>query len=357
MHRVKSGDTLWGISKHYFGQGHLWPSIYAYNNATEIVRQRGGRLVNPNLIHPGEIIFLPPLRPHMHPYALSAPAPQAAVAAKPSIAIGRPTASPPKVNPAETIAVPDFPFRFSFPDQELYSVEGPGWRATAKLVGSVLLQRNRKVALVTYSDKGAETSAKVQANIALSQLTSEAKISFDAASGTIKFENSMTTRAGANGPGTKVTWSVGPDGKPVGKASILFPTLKGRMGDYAYVSGDLRVDLEITFNDQQRTKEQTAPATQFAPAGVPQSSGLTKNAQPGVAGNASQSPPSSGALPAIPTGAWGMIGMAVMVGVVVVFSVGTGGVADAVAAFGLAAVGGTAGMGAMMEKQRLEPGT
>lgn len=364
VHKVKSGETLWGISKHHYGQGHLWPSIYAYNNTPEIVRQRGRHLVNPHLIHPGDVIFLPTTRPDKIGKPISAPPPAAnapsASASKPTVQAkeGLPSKSyrPVPPNPADTIVALDFPFRFIFPEATLYSVEGPGWRATAKLVGSVFLQRDRKVPLVTYSNKGAEASAKMQANFALSQLTSEAKISFDRASGTVKFENSMTTRANADSPGTKVTFTVAPNGSLVGKGSIVFPTLKGRVAGFAYVSGDLRVDLEITVDDQNRAVPQSALAKQPVVAGIPQPTGSAK-AQTGSAAPP-PSPPSSGGFLGIGTGTWLMAGAVVVVGVMVAQDVITlgGGIPDNAVAIGLAAAMWKAGINAKTERQRLEPG-
>ena len=362
-HKVKSGETLWAISKLHYGQGHLWPSIYAFNNTPDVARQRGARLVNPHLIHPGEIIFLPPSRPDKIGKALSAPPP---ITSSPQASTSKPVAPGalpskslrpvPPPNPTETILAPDFPFRFIFPEQTLYSVEGPGWRATAKLVGSVFLQRDQKVPLVSYSNKGAEFSAKTQANFALSQLTSEAKISFDRTSGVIKFGNSMTTRASADVPGTKVTFTATPDGRIVGKGSIVMPTLKGRISGFAFVSADLRVDLEITIDDQNRATPQSAFAKQAAPAVAPQPLGAAK-AQTGSAAPP-PSPPSSGGMLGISTGTWLMVGSVVVVGVMIAQDIVTlgGGISDNAAAIGLAAVMWKAGMTAKTERQRLEPG-
>jgi nucleoid-associated protein YgaU len=48
---VRSGDTLWGIAQRFYGNGALWPRIYAAN--------RGVIGNNPNLIYPGERLVIP----------------------------------------------------------------------------------------------------------------------------------------------------------------------------------------------------------------------------------------------------------------------------------------------------------
>ena len=363
-HKVKSGETLWAISKQHFGQGHLWPSIYIYNNLPDAVRQRGHRLINPNLIHPGDVIFLPPTGHSAPKPRISAP-PAATSSARSmnGATVNRVPSLPlvPKArtgdNPASQVLVPDFPVRYVFPDQVLYTATIPGWKVSAKLVGSIMLQRTRKVSMVTFSNKGAEVSAKTDANFALSRLTSESKVSFDPSSNVVKFECSMTTRAGVDLPGTKVTFSVGPGGNAVGRASIVMPTLKGFIGDYAFASGDLRVDFEIESNDINRTP--AAPSAQAVTrpviAGSP--SQTSKSQSPG-SGGVPPSPPSSGGNHALPGGTWLMIGAAVVVGVMIVQDLATAGVgiADNAAALGLAATMWRAGMNARTERQRLEPG-
>lgn len=45
---VKSGDTLWAIAKHFYGDGGKYPEIAKANN-----------LDNPNLIFPGQVFVIP----------------------------------------------------------------------------------------------------------------------------------------------------------------------------------------------------------------------------------------------------------------------------------------------------------
>lgn len=47
---VKRGDTLWGIAKQFYGNGAKYPSIFNANR---------GKIKNPNLIYPGQVLIVP----------------------------------------------------------------------------------------------------------------------------------------------------------------------------------------------------------------------------------------------------------------------------------------------------------
>lgn len=357
-HKVKSGETLWSMSKQHLGAGHLWPSIYIHNNSPQVVRQRGKRLVDPNLIHPGDIIYLPPTGHGVPRLRISAlpPGPAAASArAASTIAPSnrRDLATPSsQSNPAGRIMVPETAVKYVFPDQVLYTSEVPGWKITAKLAGSVTLQRTLKVPMVVYSNKGFEASVKQQANLALSQLTSDAKMSFDPAKGTVKFENSLTTRANADAPSTKVAFSMTPDGRLVGKASIGMPTLRGFVSQYTFVANDVSVEMEVEQQQINRRDFSAAPAVQTVPMTAPAAKlqGSTPRGTPPTR-------PSSGGAGGVPVGEIAMAGAVVLVGVMILQDFATAGVgiADNGALLGLAATMWSAGAAARTERQRLRP--
>ena len=48
---VKSGDSLSKIAKHLYGDADKWHAIYEANK---------DRIKNPDLIHPGDVLTLPP---------------------------------------------------------------------------------------------------------------------------------------------------------------------------------------------------------------------------------------------------------------------------------------------------------
>jgi LysM repeat protein len=59
---VQPGDTLYGISERYWGNGKYWPALYQANRST---------ISDPNLIYAGQVVTIPSGRHH----ASSAPAP------------------------------------------------------------------------------------------------------------------------------------------------------------------------------------------------------------------------------------------------------------------------------------------
>ena len=59
---VQPGDTLYGISQRYWGNGEYWPALYQANRS---------KISNPNLIYAGQVVTIPSGR-HQ---ASSAPAP------------------------------------------------------------------------------------------------------------------------------------------------------------------------------------------------------------------------------------------------------------------------------------------
>lgn len=51
-HTVVRGDTLSGIAKQYYGKAGSWPILFDANR---------DKLDNPDLIHPGQVLKVPPL--------------------------------------------------------------------------------------------------------------------------------------------------------------------------------------------------------------------------------------------------------------------------------------------------------
>jgi LysM repeat protein len=56
IYTVQSGDTLWAIAQHFYGDGRKWRQIYDYCNSQVIGP-------DPDRIYPGEVLYIPAMAP------------------------------------------------------------------------------------------------------------------------------------------------------------------------------------------------------------------------------------------------------------------------------------------------------
>jgi hypothetical protein len=321
-HRVKSGETLWSITKRHYGVGHVWPSVYIYNNSPVVRQRRGHRgIVNPNLIHPGEVVYLPPLgsailndpavqkqvtdqaakasasgpaNSHSGKAPPTAVMPQAARPATPATitsshvpsstagrVAGKPASSPalstkPGIdNPAQHLMVKGFAYAYKLDDIQLMVVHMNGFTAKIKLQGTLALQSDDKQPLVVFSDREAQLQSRRTADLAYGQLLSDQKVSWDRTKHTVSFECVLTSRANAHAVGTAISAGVS-NGVPVLRSTIVFPKFGGYIGKYSYGSADFKVVLEISPDPDART-----PPPAAAPVAAPVMSPTLVPAAPG----------------------------------------------------------------------------
>ncbi|OLE32541.1 MAG: hypothetical protein AUG45_09975 [Ktedonobacter sp. 13_1_20CM_3_54_15] len=56
LYTVQPGDSLFAIAQRFYGDGNQWHRIYDYCNK-QVIGQ------DPNLIRPGEVLYIPPIVP------------------------------------------------------------------------------------------------------------------------------------------------------------------------------------------------------------------------------------------------------------------------------------------------------
>jgi hypothetical protein len=56
IYTVQSGDSLWAIAQHFYGDGRKWRQIYDYCNSQVIGP-------DPDRIYPGEVLYIPAIAP------------------------------------------------------------------------------------------------------------------------------------------------------------------------------------------------------------------------------------------------------------------------------------------------------
>lgn len=56
---VKNGDSLWDISEQFLGDPTKWSLIYKHNNTSEIVKLTGTSILEQDIIHVGQTLYIP----------------------------------------------------------------------------------------------------------------------------------------------------------------------------------------------------------------------------------------------------------------------------------------------------------
>ena len=266
---VKQGDTLWKIARETMGAGHLWPSIYIFNNTEEAQSHRGDRLVNPNLIHPGETLSIPVLPPALGQLLLAHPdtsalatdprngGPQALAAKGATARTVRPHFG---VNPAERLDVRDYGFAYNIAGLIIGPIRRPGYTATFRMKGTLTLQSSREKPLVTFSKEGAEIEAERQNHAALADFVSSAKVDYDPGTGRVSFENSFTVSGHAGAPEIILGTRFDPDPAPT--FTLKYKPFSGWIGNRVFAVAEFEVIIEIHFDIPER-RSTSVPLTAF----------------------------------------------------------------------------------------------
>ena len=273
---VKAGDTLWAISQRTFGAGHLWPSIYIFNNTRTIRRLRAGRgIVNPDLIQPGELIYLPRMPSRPRPSILTEPNRRAkathpglhgpqALAAKGATQSAPVSAS----NPAEHLQVRDWAFTYDLKGLPEVTYQGAGFQAVYKLEGTLTLQSAKEKPLVSFSKEGAEAEAEQECHSAFLDFTKSAKIDFNVRERKVSFENTFTVNGHAGAP--DVEWGSALDDGAVIKCALKYKPFQGWLGPRAFGVAEFKVVLELRPDlDARGPRSAPLPIEDARPALVP----------------------------------------------------------------------------------------
>jgi len=256
---VKPGDTLWDIAGQVLGSSEEWPRLYTYNNRPEVVRQTGRPIINPDLIFPNQILLLPAVQQTQGQRpAPNRPTPNGPV--RPS-----PVRPPNAQDRLHDVQVP-FAVSYKLDDLPIFISKEPGFTATIKMTGKVIIELGQKVPINYVVNRGQELSYKQQTDTALEQLLSETKVTWNRSTNVLSFENMMVTNSTTpSGPTTAIGISIASDKPfPSLKAEIKFPELKGRINGHSYLALDIAVEIELT-PDQPPANPPT-PVVHPAPA-------------------------------------------------------------------------------------------
>lgn len=254
---VREADTLWDLAEKYLGDPLKWPVIYDHNNSPEVTALSGSRIVDPDLIFVGQVIYIP----NDARTGGSTPATTPS-RARPEPSSGRSPARRDVYAPA---------FKFTLPGDKIRIPLPPTSMAEVKLTGSITLQSNKPIDFLTFTNDSFQVAARNEAAFALQKLVAESKVTFNPSTGQVVYENGITIRSNSRyapvvrvAPGVSMT-----TGMPVLKGSIKTPKLRGRINHYVYVTEDFGIEIEITNVRQPRQRPQPVarpePVRQPAP--------------------------------------------------------------------------------------------
>ena len=252
---VRDGDTLWDIAEQQLGDPMRWPEIFEHNNAEEVVNLSGSRIVDPDLILVGQVIYIPdqdasgpgttgpgPERPNLRPEHRDR---------------GR-------VRARREVAAPSV--KLDFPSAPIWLVGG-GYLAKVEMKGSVTIQSNRPIDALTFTNESFEVSAKHEVSTVMQRLVGDAKFKFNPKTGTVSFENGLTIHSNhPYVPSASVSMGVSATtGLPVAKASVKAPTIRGRINHYVYLSTDFSFSIEMTPLRRPRQPQRPQLRPELAP--------------------------------------------------------------------------------------------
>jgi len=230
-YEIRAGDTLAGIARRHFGDATLWPLLYEHNNLPQVVAQTRTRIVDPNLIFVGQVLYLPIYNEGAPSCFPSDPLPPRT--ADPSIPIYGPPAPGTTARPRRSMptspaqrGVRSIPFKYDLQQVPTIQILGPAFTATVKLSGSVTIQADSSIDFAELSRDGIEIAAKRETDLGFATLTSGAKVGFNPESGAVSFEIGLTIHANSM-YAPQVSASLGASsttGLPVYKVTITPPT-------------------------------------------------------------------------------------------------------------------------------------
>jgi hypothetical protein len=255
---VRDGDTLWDIAEQHLSDPMRWPEIFEHNNAEEVVNLSGSRIIDPDLILVGQVIYIPDAG--VSGPGTTGPGPE------------RPNLRPEhrdrgRVRARREVLAPSY--KLDLPSAPIWMVGG-GYVAKVEMKGSVKIQSNRPIDALTFSNESFEVSARHEVSTVMQRLVGSARFKFDPKTGTVSFENGLTIHSNhPYVPSASVSMGVSATtGLPVAKASVKAPTIRGRINHYVYLSPDFSFTIEVT--PQPRQRQPQRPQLRPEPAPAPQ---------------------------------------------------------------------------------------
>jgi LysM repeat protein len=232
-YEVKAGDSLWKISKQHYGEGRFWTRLYVHNNRPDALRVTKKPILDPNVIHPGQLLLLPVIPADVRKlYPTEA---KALELAKASDEAPKQSGS----NAAELVRMRSFPYKYKL-DNEFGPIPGPGYSWKLKVSGTIVIAGKNALPLIAITQKSAELADKKELDGALAKSIHESKLVVDFLKNQVKYENMLTIKAGKGAPASaSLGAGMSPAGKPILKARIVHQGLAGTFDKYVYFTPEV----------------------------------------------------------------------------------------------------------------------
>jgi hypothetical protein len=157
-----------------------------------------------------------------------------------------------------------FTIKYKLDDLPLIKYDGPGFKATIKLSGDVVITLGHMVPLTYVTIRGLELNYKGQTDDAFNRLISNQNVSWDKKTNNISYSCTMTAKSSqANTPCSSIGVAIASNKPvPVLRADIIFPTLTGHISADKYCAVNVKsvVELEPKVDSIQKLHPQV-PAT------------------------------------------------------------------------------------------------
>lgn len=231
-HTVKQGETLWSIANDKLGGGDQWPRIYSFTNSKHCQSLGASRISDPDFLTPGMIIRLP------------------LVPGVPTPKSGTQDDCPPanySMQDEGKKKTKSTTFGYDLEDSPPVIFMGPGYKATIKLKGTLILSAKHKAPLAYVGNSGLTAKREMEADAIIAQLIAAQSFSFDPKTNKMTYKNMLIVRSHyAFVPkfaiGSKMDFT---DFTPKIFGEIYYPKLQGEIQDWAFIVAKFKISIEV----------------------------------------------------------------------------------------------------------------
>ncbi len=273
---IRQGDSLWSIANRRYGYGHLWPSVYLFNNWAAYRRVAGAaNIVDPNRIRPGDRILLPDLAVTKLRPLIEAPRlieeVRRADGTRTAGGGGGPSRPPSQTtaqNPAEVLGRhPFWALEYCLDGIAPVRVIAPPYILSISLAGKVLVQPRGDEPLLGLSNKGAFINEEHKASGILRGLTTGVRAGWDSTARRPSFSCTLLVHASQNVGAPKIEVRGTLETQTL-ECILKYRLLHGSYHNYLFLSTDFGVVFKISSSSDTSKSDKRDRNTEVIPTSV-----------------------------------------------------------------------------------------